>query len=147
MVVLSILRQHLWHALNKSSGWPPSKPPSFSGGPISYHGIWGRILGRNWDKSLRSFPPCYSQSPLQMDSTPPPPPPVSKSGLKLVCNEKLYTETSSLRTLKIMPRNLSKMYVHEFGFWTINSSRDPTREYWMIHWWPDHAFSSRRGII
>jgi hypothetical protein len=21
---------------------------------------WGRILGRNWDKSLRSFPPCYS---------------------------------------------------------------------------------------
>ncbi len=24
----------------------------------------GRILGRNWDKSLQSFPPCYSQSPL-----------------------------------------------------------------------------------
>ncbi len=28
-----------------------------------------RILGRNWDKSLTSFPPCYSQSP---DFTPPP---------------------------------------------------------------------------
>ncbi len=27
----------------------------------------GRILGRNWDKSLESFPPCYSQSPLLMD--------------------------------------------------------------------------------
>ncbi len=25
----------------------------------------GRILGRNPDKSLKSFPPCYSQSPLQ----------------------------------------------------------------------------------
>ncbi len=24
----------------------------------------GRILGRNRDKSLKSFPPCYSQSPL-----------------------------------------------------------------------------------
>jgi hypothetical protein len=20
----------------------------------------GRVLGRNWDKSLKSFPPCYS---------------------------------------------------------------------------------------
>ncbi len=26
----------------------------------------GRILGRNPDKSLESFPPCYSQSPLQL---------------------------------------------------------------------------------
>ncbi len=38
----------------------------------------GRILGRNWDKSLQSFPPCYSQLPLLTD--------LSKSGLKLVCN-------------------------------------------------------------
>jgi hypothetical protein len=27
------------------------------------------ILGRKWDKSLVSFPPCYSQSPLQTDLT------------------------------------------------------------------------------
>ncbi len=33
------------------------------------------FLDVNWDKSLKSFPPCYSQSP----------PPLSKSGLKLVC--------------------------------------------------------------
>ncbi len=46
---------------------------------------WDRILGSNWDKSLKSFPPCYSQSPLLMVFT---------------------QETSSLRTLKIMPRNL-----------------------------------------
>ncbi len=26
----------------------------------------GRFLGRNSDKSLKSFPPCYSQSPLQL---------------------------------------------------------------------------------
>ncbi len=32
----------------------------------------GRILRRNWDKSLKSFPPCYSQSPLLTDFTPPP---------------------------------------------------------------------------
>ncbi len=33
----------------------------------------GRILGGNWDKSLQSFPPCYSQSLLPTDFTPPPP--------------------------------------------------------------------------
>jgi hypothetical protein len=43
----------------------------------------GRILGHYWDKSLKSFPPCYSQSPLLTDLPPLPP---SKSGLKLVCN-------------------------------------------------------------
>ncbi len=32
---------------------------------------WGRILERNWDKSLKSFPPCYSQSPLRTDFIPP----------------------------------------------------------------------------
>ncbi len=67
-----------------------------------YH--WGRILKCNCDKSLRSFPPCHSQSPLLMDFTPPPL--LNKSGLKLVCNVKFYMETSSLRILKVMPRNL-----------------------------------------
>jgi hypothetical protein len=36
-----------------------------------------------WDKSLQSFHPCYSQSPLQTDFTPPPP---SKCGWKLILN-------------------------------------------------------------
>ncbi len=31
-----------------------------------------RILGRNWDKSLKIFPPYYSQSPLLTGFTPPP---------------------------------------------------------------------------
>ncbi len=31
----------------------------------------------------------------------------------------MYTETSSLRTLKIMPRTSTKWYVHEFGFSTV----------------------------
>ncbi len=29
----------------------------------------GRNLGRNWDKSLKSFPLCYAQSPLLTDFT------------------------------------------------------------------------------
>jgi hypothetical protein len=33
--------------------------------------IRGRILGRNWDESLKSFPLCYAQSPLLTDFTPP----------------------------------------------------------------------------
>ncbi len=43
--------------------------------------VWptrGRILGRNWDKSLKGFPPSYSQSPLLTDFTPPPPPLLAK---------------------------------------------------------------------
>jgi hypothetical protein len=43
----------------------------------------GQILGRNWDKSLNSFPPCYLQSPLLTDFNP-----LflsKKSGLKLIC--------------------------------------------------------------
>ncbi len=47
--------------------------------------VQSRILGRNWDKSLKSFPSCYSQSPLAnrfYSSSPPP----QKSGLKLVCS-------------------------------------------------------------
>ncbi len=38
-----------------------------------------------FDVSPKSFPPCYSQSPLRK-VFPPPPPPSCKSGLKLVCN-------------------------------------------------------------
>jgi hypothetical protein len=64
----------------------------------------GRILGRNWDKSLNRFPPSYSQSPLLTDFTPPPPP-----RDKSVWIWFLWTETSSLRTLKIMPRNLNEI--------------------------------------
>jgi hypothetical protein len=78
----------------------------------------GRILGRNWDKSLKSFPSCYSQ--LQLLTVTAPHPPSSKSGLKLVCNVKtLYRiwkphvwDFSSL----CRPETSTKLYVHENGF-------------------------------
>jgi hypothetical protein len=44
----------------------------------------GPIHGRNWDQSIKSFPLCYSQSPLLTDFTPPLPRPLSKNGLKMV---------------------------------------------------------------
>ncbi len=44
-----------------------------------------RILGRNRDKSLMSFPPCYLQSLLLTDFTLFLLPPFDKSGL-MVCN-------------------------------------------------------------
>jgi hypothetical protein len=40
------------------------------------------FLDEIWKKTSKSFPPCYSQSPLLTD---PPPPPLDKSGLKLMC--------------------------------------------------------------
>ncbi len=43
----------------------------------------GRILGCNWDKSLKSFPPCYSTTSNGFYSIPLP---LNKSSLKLVCN-------------------------------------------------------------
>jgi hypothetical protein len=45
----------------------------------------GRILGRNWDKSLISFPPCYLQSVTSTNGFYSPPP-LSNSGLKRVCH-------------------------------------------------------------
>jgi hypothetical protein len=52
-----------------------------------------------------------------MDFTPPPPP-LRKSGLNWFVMKTLYTEASSLRALKIMPRNLNEIVrsFHEFGF-------------------------------
>ncbi len=54
--------------------------------------IWGQILRRNWDKNLKSFHPCYSQSSLLTDFTPPPPP--SNSGFELVCKKNLKSDNS-----------------------------------------------------
>ncbi len=48
------------------------------------HKYRGRILGQKWDKSLNSFPSCYSQSSLLTYCTPSPP--LSKCGLNLVWN-------------------------------------------------------------
>ncbi len=67
---------------------------------------WGRILGRNWDKSLQSFPPCCSQSPLITGFTSSPP--LNESGLKLIWNVNIVYGTSQ-RTLKIMHRNLNEI--------------------------------------
>jgi hypothetical protein len=61
-----------------------------------------QILGRNWDKSFSSLLFTVTS---QMDFTPPPPHPPNKCGLKLVCNETLYMETS-----------LNENVLHEFGF-------------------------------
>jgi hypothetical protein len=68
--------------------------------------LWGLILWRNLDESRKSFPPWYSQSFLLGILLPPPP--LRKSCLKLVCNVNIG-ETSSLRTLKIIPRNLNEI--------------------------------------
>jgi hypothetical protein len=48
------------------------------GGEVPKEQCRGQILGRNWDKSPKSFPPCYSQSPL-----------LEQKWLKLVCNVNL----------------------------------------------------------
>jgi hypothetical protein len=109
----------------------------------------GRILGPNPEKSLKSFPAYYSQSPLQFAlkfiflqihatfnvflqihtkriSTVKLLYTVKEKGGKpdrnpcpLPYGLRIHTETSNLRTLKIMPQETStKLYVHESGFST-----------------------------
>jgi hypothetical protein len=71
----------------------------------------GRILRRNWDKILKSFPPCYSQSPLLTD------PPPSKCGLKLVCNVSIvYGNLRSENSQDYVQKPQRNCIVHEFGF-------------------------------
>ncbi len=84
--------------------------------------IRGRILGRNPGKNLKSFPPSFSKSPLQLCLKF-----LSCSLFRISFSYftlwrrkeenhtlvpmvwEIYTETSSLRTLKFMPRNLNKI--------------------------------------
>jgi hypothetical protein len=68
----------------------------------------GWILGRNWDK--KKFSSLLFTTTSSNGFYPPPPTPPNKSGLKIACNANVvYTETSSLRTFKIMPRNLNEI--------------------------------------
>ncbi len=81
---------------------------------ILYTVYWGRILGGNWDKSPKSFPPYYSQSPLPMDFTPPPP--LSKSDLKLVVCNVTIRKPQVWELSRLWPETSTKLYVHEFCF-------------------------------
>ncbi len=85
--------------MRQREGWTQkSKAPSFAG--MLYKNR-GRILGRNRSKSLKSFPRCYSQSPLLTEFPIPPPPLWAKVVWNWLAILTLYSETSCLRTLKI----------------------------------------------
>ncbi len=69
---------------------------------------WGRILGRNWDKSLKSFPPCYSQSLMYFT---PPPPPLEQELFDTDCMRKPQIWELS----RLWPEASTKLDVQEFG--------------------------------
>ncbi len=85
---------------------------------------WSRILGHNWDKSPKSFPPYYSQSLLLTDFTPLPS--LSKCGLDLVCNVNIVYENLKSET-RLCPETSIKLDVHGFSLWT--PSNPPTVQY------------------
>jgi hypothetical protein len=75
-------------------------------------GSRGRILGRNWDKSL-FLPAIHSHLYYGFYS----PLPLSKSGLKLVCNVNIvYGNLKSENSQEYALKPQRKLYVHEFGF-------------------------------
>jgi hypothetical protein len=72
---------------------------------IQHYVYRGQILGCNWDKS---FPPCYSQSPLQMDFTIP-----FETGL--LCKHCIQ-KPQVWELSRFCPETSTKLYVHELGF-------------------------------
>jgi hypothetical protein len=68
---------------------------------------WGRILRWNPDKSLKSFPPCYSQPLLQL------------------CLEISVSSNSCnlLRFFTVPLLKYQKLYVYEFGFCNVETSQ------------------------
>ncbi len=136
----------------------------------------GRILGWNPDKSLKSFPSSYSQSPLQLRLeiyiffkltkllT------VSTVQLLYTVDEKggnpdrkpyplPYCLRNPYRNLKseIMPRNLNKLYVHEFGFWsdTIwcgvtgmkNEGNRGGENSYVVFYWNIHGLAGKYTVV
>ncbi len=69
-------------------------------------------------RSLKSFPPCYSDTSTNGFYSSPSPPPFSKSGLKLVCDLNIvYGRKPQVWELsRLCPEASTKLYVHEFGF-------------------------------
>ncbi len=89
----------------------------------------GQILGRNWDKNLKSFPPCYSvQSHLYKWSLLPQPL-LSKSGLELVLNVNIVYGNLMSETLKIMD-NLEHAHKPQRNCTVMNSASGPQKFLW-----------------
>jgi hypothetical protein len=83
----------------------------------------GRILGRNPDKSLKVFLVAIHRSPLQLCLEIS----ISSNSHKLLqfsyCTRiRVHSETSSLRTLQILPRNLSEIVRVSIGPFLIFAS-------------------------
>ncbi len=69
-----------------------------------------KILGRNWDKSLQSFPPWYSQSPLLTDFISLPS--LEQKCLKLGLSCKHCIRKPKVRELsRLCPETSTKLYV------------------------------------
>ncbi len=76
----------------------------------------GGILGPNWDKILKSFPPCDSQSSSLTDLTPPPTPPTQQKWREIGLYGKHCIFNSQFWELsRLCPETSTKLYVHEFG--------------------------------
>jgi hypothetical protein len=122
----------LCDAFSPVSGMPISFPPppfpetfllNFRSKTCFSFPTRGRFLGRNWDKNLQSFPPCYLQFPSPLPLPTPHPP--SKSDLKLVYGI-LESENSQDY---LCPETSTKWYVHEF----VGSSWNPKEASFLFH--------------
>ncbi len=82
-------------------------------------------------------------------STPPPPHPWAKVVWNWFVMQTLYTETSSLRTLNLMPKTSTKLSVHEFSFWTclLSGPTHPLQGELLKRWTPFSSFFMLRFFL
>jgi hypothetical protein len=81
----------------------------------------GRILVRNWDKSLKSFPSLLFTVTSTKLILPPNP-----SWEKVVC----IRETWAWELSRLCPETSMKFYVHEYGFWILDTAILYSMTYW-----------------
>ncbi len=75
------------------------------------HSTEAEFLDITWTIAFKSFPPCYSQSPLLTDYTSP--------SLEQKCFETdLWWKPQVWEHSRSCPKTSMKLYVHEFGFWS-----------------------------
>ncbi len=94
----------------------------------------GRILERNSDKSLKSFPPYDSQSTLLTEFALILPLPWAKIGLKLVCNENIAygnLKSENSQDYDQQPRRNCTFMISASGV-----TRRPTRVLWQYYLQP-----------
>jgi hypothetical protein len=107
----------------------------------------GLILGRNWDKSLKSFPPCYSQSSLLTGILLPlPPPPPEQKWFETGLNVKNLKSENSQDYAQTSQQNCTFMNSASVLFFVLSLHQRNTILNEMANCLPSSFHAKNRGL-